>query len=85
MVGWIAEDERRLFQALVDDREVAVDAAFQKRHHGRIAGRRRKISQEAERPEKAVYFLIIEENPAHCLVFFILVRQAGTSPDSFDR
>src|SRR5262252_3439370 len=56
--GWfVAQHERRLRKPLIDDSEIAVDAALQKRQDGRITGRAREIFQES------VHFLIVENDP----------------------
>ena len=64
MVGSDAENVRPAGEALVDDAERIVDAAFEKFHHRRMAGGFGKIAQEAIRPEKAVDLLIVENDPA---------------------
>ena len=64
MVGRVAQDERPVGKALVDDGEIVVDAALEERHHRRIAGRPREVLQEAVGPEKAVDLLVVEDDPA---------------------
>ena len=59
-----AENVRAAGEALVDDAQRIVDAAFEKFHHRRMAGGFCKIAQEAIRPEKAVDLLIVENDPA---------------------
>ena len=51
-------------EPLVDDGEIAVDAALEERHHRRIAGGLGEVLQEAVRPEKAVDLLVVEDDPA---------------------
>ena len=61
---FIAQHERRLRKPLIDDPEIAVDAALQKGLDGRIAGRAREIFQEPVRSQESVDFLIVENDPA---------------------
>src|ERR1700756_4470968 len=56
----IAQHERRLRKPLIDNPEIAVDAAFQKGQDRRIASRAREIFQEPVRSQEAVHFLIVE-------------------------
>src|SRR5579883_1413931 len=58
-----AQQKGGLGEALVDDAEVVGEAAFEKGFAARIASGR-KIAQEAIGPEKAVDFLIVENDPA---------------------
>src|SRR4051812_30869506 len=55
----VAEEEVAAFETLVDDAEVAVDAALEEVQHRGIAGRLGKVFQETVRPEKAVDLLIV--------------------------
>src|SRR5262245_40093411 len=50
----VAEQERRLLEPLVDDRQIAVDAALEEGEHGRVAGGLGEVLQEPKRAEEAV-------------------------------
>src|SRR5260370_6628620 len=71
-----AEQERPAREALVDNGEVIVGAALEKSEHGRVARRFSETPQEAIRPEKAVDFLIVEDDPAQRLKPFVLALGA---------
>jgi len=66
-----AQHERRLGKPLLDDREIAIDAALEKRQHGRIARRPREILQKAV----AIDLLIVENNPAQRFKPCVLARR----------
>src|SRR5690348_3998706 len=68
----LAEHECAAGQPLLEDREIAVDAALEKCKHGRIAGRTRQRLEEAERPEEAVELLVVEDDPAQRLESLVL-------------
>src|SRR4249919_648983 len=60
----LPEHEVAALEPLVDDGEIAVDAAFEERENGRIAGRLGEVLQEPVRPKKTVDLLIVENDPA---------------------
>ena len=72
MVGLSPSMKRPPVQPLVDDGEVAVDAALEERHHRRIAGGLGEILQKAKRPEKAVDLLVVENDPAQRFQLLVL-------------
>src|SRR5215467_5997402 len=61
--GTCAQEIGSLAEPLVDDAEIVGEAALKERFRAWIS-RRRKIAQEAIWPQKAVEFLIIENDPA---------------------
>src|SRR4051812_40881018 len=66
-----SKQERRLFQPLVEDGEVAVDAALEKTEHGLVRRRFGPILQEAVGPEITVDLLVVEDDPAHGFELFL--------------
>ena len=78
MVGRVAQHEWAAREPLVDNGEIAVDAALEERHHGGSPGGLAKFSQEAIGTEKAVDLLVVENDPAQRLEPLVLALAAGT-------
>jgi len=76
---FVAEHEGRRRKPFVDDREIAVDEAFEKSQHRRIPGRPREILQETIGAEKAIDLLVVEDDPAQSLKPGVLVSRFETA------
>src|SRR3954453_8569088 len=59
-------------EALVDDPEIAVDAALEERRYGRIGRGLGPVAQKAVWTEKAIDLLVIEDDPAQRFEFLVL-------------
>src|SRR6185437_834196 len=68
----VADQERRLLQPLVDDAERTERARLERIHDRGVAGWLGEVLQKAIRPEEAVDLLVVEDDPAQRLEFFVL-------------
>src|SRR2546421_12649968 len=78
--GWPrAQNERSGREPLIDDGEVAVDAALEESEHGWIARWLGEVAQESIGTEKAVDLLIIEDDPAQRLELLVIAVRSEFS------
>src|SRR4051812_18938580 len=68
----VAEQEFVPLEPLVDDAQIAVDAALEERKHCGIPRWLGEVFQEPVRTEKTIDLLIVEDDPAQGFELFLL-------------
>ncbi len=68
----VADEEFPSGQPLVDDCEISVDPALEKRQDGGVARRLGEILEKSKWTEESIDFLIVENDPTQGFEFFVL-------------